>query len=119
MKVLVIDDEPGIRDIIAHFLRDAGHEVVEASDGRSGQDLFRAYQPDLVMTDIMMPGRDGIEIIRTLQAEKPGTRIIAISGGSFGNCDFLDMAGKLGATATLAKPFRRDELLALLRRLGF
>lgn len=118
MKVLVIDDEPGIRRMIVRMLREAGHDVAEAEDGRSGYAAFRKHDPDVVMTDILMPGQDGIETIRTLQAERPGLKIIAMSGGGTHHWAFLDMAGKLGATATLSKPFRRQDLLDLLDRIA-
>ncbi len=113
MRVLVIEDETALRQTIRRMLESAGHEVVEAENGRSGIEAFRKHRLDAVVTDIIMPNKEGIETIRDIRALDARIRIVAISGGGrTRNFDFLRIAGKLGATATLAKPFKRDQLLA-------
>lgn len=113
MRVLVIDDDAPLRKAIRRMLESAGHEVVEAADGRAGLEAFRAHAPDTVVTDIFMPQQEGIGTIRGIRALSPQVHIVAISGGDrTGNADVLRMAKLLGATATLAKPFQRQELIA-------
>lgn len=115
MRVLVIEDEAALRQTIRRMLESAGHEVVEAENGRTGLEAFRKNLLDVVITDIIMPNKEGIETIRDIRALNPGIRIVAISGGGrTKNFDFLRIAGKLGANATLAKPFQRQQLLASL-----
>ena len=105
-KILVIDDDPQVRKAIGRILDRNGHTVVMAKDGRYGLELFESEQPDLVITDIIMPEREGIETIRAIQNIRPGAKIIAISGGGrTGNVDVLMMAAKLGAHEVIAKPF--------------
>lgn len=115
MRVLVIEDEAALRQTIRRMLESAGHEVVEAENGRTGLEIFRKNSLDVVITDIIMPNKEGIETIRDIRALNPDIRIVAISGGGrTKNFDFLRIAGKLGANATLAKPFQRQQLLATL-----
>ncbi len=94
------------------MLEGDGHVVMDASNAEDGYKIFLDESPDLVITDILMPDTDGIELITRLQREKPDVPIIAISGG--GKCPaelYLSSSQYLGATRTLPKPFRRDELL--------
>jgi two-component system, chemotaxis family, chemotaxis protein CheY len=119
MKVLVIDDEAAIRALFSAVLRGAGHDVYEAGDGRAGLTLYHQHHPELVITDIIMPNQEGIETIRMLHRENPDVKIIAVSGGGrIGDLDFLRIAREFGAVATLAKPFRKQQLLDLLRDIG-
>lgn len=116
--ILVIDDEQLVADAIATVLKRAGHQVTLASNGEAGLVKFKAESPDLVITDIVMPGKEGIETIRDLRSQAPKLPIIAMSGGGMrGNFDFLSMARKLGASEVLGKPFSNDELIALVTRL--
>src|SRR6185437_2539251 len=97
-KILIIDDDPAMRRLVTRTLTKAGHEVMEAAEGREGADLFRAHNPDLVVTDILMPTQEGIETILELRREAPTTPIVAISGGGQGRAiTYLDFASKLGA----------------------
>lgn len=114
-ELLVIDDERRMRQMIARILRDAGHTVHEAGGGRDGIDLFRQMRPALVITDIVMPDMEGIEMIRELRREAPTIPILAVSGS--GQSVYLRAATGLGATEALAKPFRRDDLLEVVARL--
>jgi DNA-binding response OmpR family regulator len=113
MRILLIDDDAMLRQTIRKMLESAGHEVVEAENGRAGLDVFRKLGVDAVVTDIIMPQKEGIETIRELRALDARVRIVAISGGGRTHkMDFLNLATKLGADATLAKPFRKEALLA-------
>lgn len=110
-KILVIDDEPQVRRAICQMLARGGHTAVEATDGLEGLKLARAEQPDLVITDIMMPNKEGIETIRDLRRDAPDLPILVMSGNS-GSSLYLQMATLLGAHAALSKPFRSADLLA-------
>ena len=111
-KILVIEDNLIVRNTVMRILQNAGYTVVTANDGLQGFDMFRKEQPDLVISDIIMPQQEGIGTIRQILAERPGTKIIAISGGGrIGNTDFLQIARKMGAVDALQKPFDPDDLL--------
>lgn len=113
MRILVIDDDALLRGTIRKMLESAGHAVVEAPDGRSGLELFGAQPFDAVITDIIMPEKEGIETIREMRKADPAIRIVAMSGGGrTEHMEFLTIAAKLGASATLAKPFRKEQLIA-------
>ena len=115
--ILVVDDEPAVREVIRRGLEDAGHTVVEAANGKSGLWIFRETRPDLAIVDLFMPEKEGIETIRDMRAEDPAAKIIAISGGGRHGAKAL-LAGvtDLGATMTLAKPFQNDELLTAVEQ---
>lgn len=116
-KVLVIDDDSLVRDTIVRILERKGYAVLVAADGVRGLRMFHSEQPDLVITDIIMPEKEGLETIREIRGERPGAKIIAISGGArIGNMDFLKMAGKLGACDILPKPFDPAELMNTVSR---
>ena len=111
-KILVIEDNLIVRNTVMRILQNAGYTVVTANDGLQGVDVFRKEQPDLVISDIIMPQQEGIGTIRQILAERPGAKIIAISGGGrIGNTDFLQIAKKMGAVDALQKPFDPDDLL--------
>jgi two-component system chemotaxis response regulator CheY len=115
-RILVIDDDSLIRETLRRMLEGAGHEVAEAEDGAAGLKAVSAQRPDLVVTDIYMPGKEGIETIRELRQIVPGLKIIAMSGSSWSSGhDALSSAKLLGADRTLPKPFRREQLLASIR----
>ena len=110
--ILVIDDESQIRGLLRKVLERAGYTVTEAADGVEGCDAYRRARPDLVITDLTMPEKNGIETIKDLMVENPKVRIIAISGGGQRFPEyFLDKAGAEGAMKMLKKPFGNDELL--------
>ena len=116
-KILVVDDEPLICEMLDVFLSRAGHDVCTASNGEEATKVVKKTEIDLVITDIVMPERDGIETIIQLRKDYPDLSIIAISGGPrVGNCDFLAMAGKLGACETLHKPLDSDQLLLAVEK---
>lgn len=111
---LVVDDDAQVRELTAEILRRAGYNVYLAVDGTDGIAQARALRPTIIVTDIFMPQQDGIEVLRQVKKEMPGTRVVALSGGSplLPRLDILAVATKLGADAVLAKPFSPAELLA-------
>lgn len=117
VKILLIDDDELLREGLSRALGSAGYEVEEAGNGLDGLRAFRARGADVVITDLVMPEREGIETIVELHRDFPTVPIIAISGGlRSGSLDVLHVAGLLGATATIAKPFEIGELLAAVDR---
>ena len=116
-RILVIDDDALLRGAIRMVLESAGYEVLEAGDGNAGLRLHREPGADLLVVDLFMPERDGLEVIRAVRAEAPQAKIIAMSGGSSLQLDLLDAAAAFGASRTLRKPFRPNALLAVVREL--
>jgi CheY-like chemotaxis protein len=108
--VLVADDDPILREIAAEYLRDAGFSVDLAEDGEAALRAAEAGRYDLVVTDMVMPNLDGIELLRALRSSCPGTPVIAISAGIAGeNADLLLRAAKaVGAVSVLPKPLVRS-----------
>ena len=106
--ILIIDDDPQIRRVLVQILTKVGHEPIEAENGKEGLSQFRARKPSVVITDILMPVKEGLETIRELRASAPGVAIIAMSGG---DPLFLDIAKMLGADLVISKPFRTSELM--------
>jgi CheY-like chemotaxis protein len=112
-RALVIDDDELVRTTIASILASVGYDVIEASDGQQGLQLFHRHAVDLVITDILMPSKEGIETIVEIRQRNREVRIIAISGGgNFGTGSVLHAARRLGADEVLSKPFSKEELLA-------
>jgi DNA-binding response OmpR family regulator len=112
IRILIIDDDDRTRKLFRKILEREKYEVTEACDGKEGIKLFRNEPADLVITDIIMPEKEGIETIMDLRKEYPEVKIIAISGGGRVEAgSYLEVAKKIGAAQTLAKPFTPDELL--------
>ncbi len=114
--LLVIEDDADVRALIRRYLEKAGHDVTEAADGETGLQFFRALTVDIVMTDIVMPGQDGLEVIRAVKALRPSTNIIAISGQMAQTGTLLNAAKALGACCVLGKPFTRQDLLSTVAK---
>jgi len=111
-RILVIDDEELARFTIREILEAADFEVDEAENGRVGVDKQKATPFDLIITDIIMPEKEGVETIIDLKQEFPDLKIIAISGGGrTRNLDFLKLSERFGAAKILAKPFTEGQLL--------
>jgi CheY-like chemotaxis protein len=111
-RILIIDDEPIIRDVLIETLEREGYETVVASDGNDGIKIHQENPADLIITDLIMPEKEGIETIMELRRDSQDVKIIAMSGG--GKIDpntYLQIAKTVGAVKTLAKPIRIDELL--------
>jgi CheY-like chemotaxis protein len=116
--ILVIEDDSSLRRTLVRMLLIAGHEVIEAANGRIALEKMAERPADLVLTDLIMPEMEGIETIRALLRDHPSLPIIAMSGGPRHSSEsYLRMAEKLGARKTLAKPFEPRELLASIRDL--
>ncbi|HXP77172.1 MAG TPA: response regulator [Stellaceae bacterium] len=116
-RILLVDDDAAVRDSIAMVLEGAGFQVDQADQGATGMRLLREHEPDLVITDILMPQKEGIETIREIRTMLPQTPIVAISGSAEPRADYLKMAQTFGASAVLAKPFDPMVLLDLVNRL--
>lgn len=119
--ILVIDDDASVREVVSEMLRLEGHEVTIAENGREATTMLAERDFDLVITDLIMPEKEGIETISEIRRTDSRIPIVAISGGGrLGPGDYLETARYIGADATLAKPFARQELLttidALLER---
>lgn len=111
-KVLVIDDDEGLRNLFREILHVGGHDAQVATSGDDGLRRLHELDYDVVLTDVVMPDKDGLETIRELRRDFPGVRVVAISGGGcIQGVDYLRMAKLLGANATLAKPVRPHQLL--------
>ncbi|MBN2164367.1 MAG: response regulator [Pontiellaceae bacterium] len=110
-NILVIDDDASIRSVYERYLTKLGHSVQSASDGVQGMERLKEYVPDLVITDIMMPEADGLEVIMAIRRLEANVAVIAISGGVHSMpMDFLPVAKALGAFRILYKPVGLDEL---------
>lgn len=115
--ILVIDDEPAMRDAVRVTLELARHKVLEARDGATAVEYYGSARPDLVITDVLMPAKDGLEVIREIRRLDPKARIIAMSGGGqFAELKYLAFTREFGALESLAKPFRAQQLLAAVER---
>jgi len=114
-RILLIEDDHTVRAVLRMSLTGVGHTVTEARNGKEGLDLFKRAGADLVITDILMPEKEGLEVIRELNKKQvPPVKVIAISGGGVSQSadDALRMARLLGAAKTLAKPFSNEVLIA-------
>ena len=116
-RILLIDDEEAVRDVTRAMLERLGHVVVEAGDGDVGTRTLRGGGFDLVVTDLVMPGKEGLETIQEIRRDFPEVPVIAVSaGGYIGPHAYLAVAKRMGASATLTKPFAQDELAAALKQ---
>jgi signal transduction histidine kinase len=113
-KILIVDDEQDIRDVLVLTLADLGYDVLAAEDGKQGLQLFHEASPPIVVTDIKMPGMDGIELLRKLKAENPETEVLMITG--HGDLDLAILSLKHEATDFITKPINIDVLEIALRR---
>lgn len=128
-KVIIIDDEKDIRFVLGEILARAGFEVQVAANADDGLDLLREHGADVVVTDIIMPGKDGVQTVYDIRMEFPNTKIIVISGGGNITPDeyepdaiktsaYLASATEAGADMTLTKPFDRAEIVAAVKELA-
>ncbi len=116
--VLIIDDEVQIREVLRTVLERVGYTVSEAGDGIQGLRVYSDGGIDLVVTDIIMPHKGGIDTIMDLRRDFPDVKIIAISGGGMcGEVSYLDMAIGVGADRAIGKPFVLDDFLAAVEEL--
>lgn len=126
-RVIVIDDEEDVRIVLREVLAREGFEVEVASNSDEGMDLLRKRKADLVITDVIMPGKDGVAAVYDIRMEFPNTKIIVISGGgnlgggyepgAIKTAAYLASASAVGADLTMTKPFDRQDLVNAARRL--
>lgn len=117
-KILVIDDDRMVRESLRLILGAAGHQLILAGDGKQGTKAFVEHGPDLVITDILMPEKEGIETICDIRRFAADVPIVAMSGGGrMGNASFLTIAERFGANRTFAKPLEPREILGAIAEL--
>src|SRR5881296_848423 len=113
-KVLIIDDEEGIRNVIKRTLAGVGYEVAAAETGEEGTNLCRRERVDVVLVDMVLPKKDGVETIMDIRRGFPEAKCIAMSGEK--NAEMLGLAEKVGAHSRLTKPFTRQQLLGTIEQ---
>ncbi len=117
-RILIIDDDEMIRIVFERFLKGQGYAVDCAADGNEGLRVLETEPPDLVITDIMMPDTDGLEVVLSMREKHPDIPVIAISGGmTIAPMDFLPLVKKFGAIKVFYKPVELEDLLAGVREL--
>ena len=109
-RILVIDDAATVRELLDQMLRLSGHDVLVAANGKEGIDQLRRHPVELVITDLFMPEKEGLETIRELRRDFPSIPIIAMSGEP-GMPSLLGIAKRFGALRTVEKPFDRTEMM--------
>ncbi|WP_419655550.1 two component system sensor histidine kinase, response regulator receiver protein [Desulfosarcina variabilis str. Montpellier] len=116
-SILIVDDEASIRKVMRAILENEGYSVIEASGGDEAIKQYGEYGPDLVVTDLLMPGKDGIETLFELRQMNCNAKVIALSGGGrICSESYLNYAMKLGATAAIEKPFTLEEFLMVINQ---
>jgi CheY-like chemotaxis protein len=114
-SILVIDDEAAMRGMMRRALERAGHDVAEAENGAAGLDVLEKRAFDLVITDVIMPERDGVETIREMRRRRSPAKILVITGGGPGkHMEYLGIAEIFGADRSLAKPFKLASLVSVV-----
>jgi putative nucleotidyltransferase with HDIG domain len=114
-KILIVDDDPTLGAVLRDLLKSTGYEALTAGDGKAGIDAVQSEKPDLVISDIRMPGMTGIQLLQTLQ--KSGIKIPVVLMTAFSQVCLAKEAAELGAAGFLPKPFRRTEVLGLVASL--
>ncbi len=116
-KILVVEDEEHVRDVLRQMLEQAGHRVRTATDGEEAVRVWRLWRPDLTVTDILMPNKGGLVLIKEIREISPTAPILAISGGGrTGKLNFLSTARTFPGVVTLRKPFSRKEFLSAVEQ---
>ena len=117
-QILIVEDNEQLRSMLRLVLEDADYVVREAGNGREALKSYAETPADLILTDIVMPDSEGIEMIMKFKRAYPAVKIVAMSGGGQQSCDdYLDLASKLGANRTIAKPFSNSDILNLIREM--
>jgi len=116
--ILIIDDDSQVLDMLRQTLEREGYDVVVASNGRVGIKIYREDPADLIITDMVMPEKEGIETIIELKRDYPDVKIITMSGGGIINPEqYLDISRKLGVERSFTKPIERKKLLFAIQEL--
>ncbi len=117
-KILIIDDESSVIKMLSKLLERNNYEVISATDGNKGVRLFKEHNPDIIITDLIMPEKEGLEMIREIKQLKSDAKIIAISGGGANDPKmYLSLAAKFGAARTLTKPIDTKLLISTIEEL--
>jgi DNA-binding NtrC family response regulator len=117
-RILIVDDNINLRGILRQILESAGHQVREASNGVEAMKVLSEGPAELVITDVIMPDKEGIETVIEIRKIFPDMKIIVMSaGGRFGPEDYLETATVFGANRTIAKPFSRNDILKTVQEL--
>ncbi len=118
-RILLIDDEQQIRDLLKEVLEQNGHEVIECCKGTEGVRQYKQSLFNLVIMDMLLPDKQGFEILKELKQHHSQVNVLAISGGFFSDADdtVLDIAHRLGVGKALAKPFELTDFLATVNQL--
>lgn len=117
-RILIIDDEEPIRKMLTLLLKRNNYEVEDACDGNKGIAKARQFVPDLIITDLLMPEKEGLETIKEVKAMNPAIKIIAISGGGVVQPEmYLKLAEKIGADQSFTKPVDNSTLLLAVEQL--
>lgn len=117
-NILVVDDDKSLRDLLAAILREQGYSVQTAEEGNAALSHMESEKFDLVISDIIMPGKEGIETIREIRQAHPDVQIIAMStGGSLGNAQILEYARMIGAHEAIRKPVELQGLIDTIERM--
>ena len=115
-NILLVDDEEQLRSILRIVLESAGHTVQEAGDGKEALESYVRHPAELMVTDIVMPNKEGIETILEFRRNHPGLKIIAMSGGGRNSAqDYLKLAKSFGADYVLTKPFSNQAILDVVK----
>lgn len=116
--ILIIDDDPKMLELLKHYLRDEQVNVICALDGEEGLELFDSNSVDLVIIDIFMPNKDGIQTIMEVKQQSTSSKILVISGGGeFTGLEYLKQAKALGASEALVKPFTQQAFLSTVQNM--
>ena len=115
--VMIVDDNDLVREVLEEMLIEEGYDVLAVSTGQQAISEYWALKPDVIVTDILMPGLSGIELIQYLRREAPALPILVISGGGATDQNLFQQATKAGASATLTKPFDLTSFAKILSEL--
>ena len=113
-SILIIDDDSYVRNSLKQVLEFHGYKVYEARNGKEGIEAYRRINTDIVLTDIYMPDKDGLETLREIKKEFPDAKIIVMSGFYQSNMDFFEVARSLGAIVCINKPFTADDIIEVV-----
>lgn len=117
-KILIVDDIEDTRDGLQVVLEKLGHDIDAANDGEDADHFIASFDYDLVVTDIMMPNKNGFDLIRTIREESPETKILAISGGGqFVKSDLMSTLAGIDSNKSMQKPFTKKEFVGVVSEL--